>query len=374
MWPLKWKKREQEYRRQREEFFEAVKRLNRRDFLKIASLSAAVFTAKHVVPPHSFQVVDVVRADPQEKPLFRFAYISDTHLYERELNERFVNAALRAVRDVNALNPPPDFVIFGGDLAQLGQAKELELGKQILSELKVPVKMMVGEHDWFLDMGEKWRELFGPENYSFDHKGVHFIVLMSVHEKDFWTARGMTPMERMLTVAQLDNPLQSPFEVGEAGREWLRRDLAKVSKDTPIIIFSHSPLYKYYRPWNFWTEDAEEIHKMLAPFKSVTVIHGHTHQLLTNRIQNIHFHGMLATAWPWPYAPEGLPKLTVPMNRPDPFDEADGTGWGTVDVHRDGYVDKHYNLWSRNPITVAKAYLESWGKEAIPPAPELPPY
>ena len=43
-------------------------------------------------------------------------------------------------------------------------------------------------------------------------------------------------------------------------------------------------------------------------FESVTVIHGHTHQLLTNRIGNIHFHGMLSTAWPWPYAPEGLPE------------------------------------------------------------------
>jgi hypothetical protein len=53
--------------------------------------------------------------------------------------------------------------------------------------------MMVGEHDWFFDMGHRWNELFGPENYSFDHKGVHFVVLMSVHEKDFWTARNMTP-------------------------------------------------------------------------------------------------------------------------------------------------------------------------------------
>ena len=59
-------------------------------------------------------------------------------------------------------------------------------------------------------------------------------------------------------------------------------------------------------------------------FPNVTVIHGHTHQLLTNRIGNIHFHGMLSTAWPWPYAPEGLPKLTIQMNRPDPFDPNDG--------------------------------------------------
>lgn len=374
MWPLKWKQREQRYRQERADFFAAVKRLDRRAFLKVASMAAAVTTAKTVLPPHSFQLIDVVRASEDEKPLFRFAYISDTHLYERRLNERFVKAAMRAVEDVNALDPQPDFVLFGGDLAQLGQPQELELGKQILSELKAPVKMMVGEHDWFLDMGEKWQELFGPPNYSFDHKGVHFIVLMSVNEKDFWTARNMTPMERMKTVAGLDNPIQSRFEVGPEGRQWLKRDLAKVSKETPIIVFSHSPLYKYYRPWNFWTEDAEAVQEILFPYRSVTVIHGHTHQLLTNRIRNIHFHGMLSTAWPWPYAPEGLPKLTVQMDRADPFDEADGTGDGTVDVYKSGYVDKHYNLWSRNPITVAKAYLESWGKEARPPAPQFPSY
>lgn len=374
MWPLRWKKREEQYRQERSDFFQAVKQLDRREFIKVAGLAAAVATAKTVMPPHSFQLVDVVRAGTQEKPLFRFAYISDTHLYERELNERFVNAALRAVQDVNALDPPPDFVLFGGDLAQLGQPKELELGKQILSELKVPVKMMVGEHDWFLDMGQKWQQLFGSPNYSYDHQGVHFIVLMSVNEKDFWTERKMTPMERMLTVAGLDNPIQSRFEVGEAGREWLRQDLAKVPKTTPLVIFSHSPLYKYYRPWNFWTEDAEAVQEMLFPYRSVTVIHGHTHQMLTHRIKNIHFHGMLSTAWPWPYAPEGLPVLTVQFDRVDPFDEADGTGNGTADVLPGGYVDKHYNLWSRNPITVAKTYLESWGKESVPPAPVFPSY
>ena len=59
------------------------------------------------------------------------------------------------------IDPQPDFVLYGGDLAQLGQREELELGAQILKNLKAPVRMMVGEHDWFLDMGEKWRELFG---------------------------------------------------------------------------------------------------------------------------------------------------------------------------------------------------------------------
>ena len=124
---------------------------------------------------------------------FRFAYISDSHLYERGINDRFVRSLLKAVDDVNALDPQPDFVLYGGDLAQLGQPSELALGAQILKELRAPVRMMVGEHDWYLDMGEKWRELFGEDVYSFDHKGVHFVVLMSVVEKDFWTAHELTP-------------------------------------------------------------------------------------------------------------------------------------------------------------------------------------
>jgi 3',5'-cyclic AMP phosphodiesterase CpdA len=237
--------------------------------------------------------------------------------------------------------------------------------------VKVPVKMMVGEHDWVLDMGEKWTALFGAPTYSFDHKGVHVVVLNSVLEEDFWTARGMTPQERMGTVAGLDNGVQSRFQVGAEQRAWLEKDLANVAKDTPLLVFSHSPLYKYYRNWNFWTEDADEVQAILKHFSTVTVIHGHTHQLLTNRIGNIDFHGMLSTAWPWPYAPEGLPPLTIQMARPDPFDPNDGCGDGRVEVNADGLVDKVYDLWNRNPVKVTHVYMASGGKQAAPPAPNL---
>src|SRR5207247_11467162 len=109
-----------------------------------------------------------------------------------------------------------------------------------------------------------------------------------------------------------------------AGGARVRRKLAKVDHKTRLGDSSHPPLYEYYRPWNAWTEDAEEVQAILKPFRHVTVIHLHTRQLLTNRIDNIQFHGMLSTAWPWPYAPEGLPKLTIQMNRADPFDQFDG--------------------------------------------------
>ena len=152
------KDRFEKYLEEREAYFDRVLRLGRRDFLKASGMAAAAAASpRGKVLPHSFQPVDVVHADAPEKS-FRFAYISDSHLYEKTLNERFVRSILKAVDDVNAMDPQPDFVLYGGDLAQLGQPKELEEGAQILKALKAPVRMMVGEHDWYLDMGEQWRK------------------------------------------------------------------------------------------------------------------------------------------------------------------------------------------------------------------------
>jgi hypothetical protein len=217
--------------------------------------------------------------------------------------------------------------------------------------------MMVGEHDWYLDMGEKWKSMFGADRYSFDHKGVHFIVLNSVVEKDFWTAAGYTPEQRMLEMAGLDNPNGSPFMVGEKQRAWLKNDLDKVSKDTPLIIFSHSPLQKIYKGWNFWTDDAEQVQELLQPFKTVNVIYGHVHQIQYNQIGNIAFNAVMATAWPWPYpdtyaqAGAHVPVLTVPMNRADPFFERDATGWQMIDVNS-GRVTARYQLWDNQERVV----------------------
>ncbi len=236
---------ETKYMEDRDKVLRGMRRLDRRTFLKVLTASAGAVMAKGLMPPHTFQLVNVAEAALDKNasatgapgtPPFTFAYISDTHMYTRTLNQRFVKGAVRAVEDVNALDPQPDFVLFGGDLAQLGRPDELQQGKEILSMLKAPVKIMVGEHDWFYDLGDKWQELFGPPTYSFDWKGVHVIVLMSVYEKDFWTARKLTPAERMQIVAGLDNGIQSRFEVGEPQRAWLKKDLAKVPATTPLPL------------------------------------------------------------------------------------------------------------------------------------------
>jgi 3',5'-cyclic-AMP phosphodiesterase len=331
---------------------ESISGFSRREFLKTAIATGVIATGAGCLLNHSQTTAQQVEIK-QGTEEFTFAYISDSHLLDRGREHRFAKALIRAVDDVNAMDPKPDFVLYGGDLAQLGLKEELSLGKDIISGVKHKLYMMVGEHDWYFDMGEVWREYFGKPSYSFDHKGIHFIILNSVVVEDYWSESKMTQMERMLFMAQLDNPKGRPFTVGEEQLKWLGDDLSTVDKNTPIVVFSHSPLYKLYKAWNFWTDDAEEVQKLLSSFNTVTVIHGHTHQVLTNKIGNVTFHGMLSTAWPWPYAPEGMPKLTVQMDRPDPFDQYDGTGWGKVDTLSGGNVNKNYNLWGRNPMLVS---------------------
>jgi Icc protein len=325
----------------------------RRDFLK----GAGVFAAASALP---LSLVKLAFADPEQD--FTFAYISDAHIQHIE-GTKFVHnwdrGLIRAVAETNLLTPKPDFVMFGGDLAQLGAGPELDHGAEMLSKLRYPLHCVMGEHDYYLDLGEYWSKLFGPHHYSFDHKGVHFVVLNSVLTYDEWTYnRWPTAEERMVQMAGLDNPNGSPFMVGEKQREWLKKDLDGVAKTTPVVVFSHSPLQKIYKGWNFWTEDAEEVQAILAPFDKVNVIYGHVHQIQYNQIGTIAFNSVMATAWPWPYpesyaqAQPAMPVLTVPMNRANPFFERDATGWQFVDMNS-GRVSMDFNLYNNTNRVVA---------------------
>jgi 3',5'-cyclic-AMP phosphodiesterase len=327
--------------------------INRRNFLK----GAGALAAGSVLP------MSLVRLSFAESNSdFTFAYISDSHIQQVKGNQfvrNFDRGLIRAVAECNMMDPRPDFVIYGGDLAQLGSKPEIDHGLEILSALRDKTYYVMGEHDYYLDLGEYWRSKLGPDHYSFDHKGVHFVVLNSILTFDDWTfKRWPTGEERMRQMAGLDNPNGSPFMVGDKQREWLKTDLDKVDKATPVVVLSHSPIQKIYKGWNFWTDDAEQVQELLKPFNKVTVLYGHVHQIQYNQIGNISFHSAMATAWPWPYpvtyaqAQQHMPVLTVPMNRADPFFERDATGWQFVDINS-GNVAAHYQLPENTRRTVA---------------------
>ncbi|WP_241777876.1 hypothetical protein [Streptomyces sp. CT34] len=91
--------------------------------------------------------------------------------------------------------------------------------------------------------------------------------------------------------------------VGHLGGEqidFVRKDVAGLSSDTPIVVFSHIPLFAMYPQWSWSTDDALNVIALLRRFSSVTHLNGHVHQLFTKTDGHITFHSATTTAYPLP--------------------------------------------------------------------------
>lgn len=337
---------------------EPTTQITRRTFMQKSLIGGAVGA---VACSGWFPLINTIGvASAAVKKPFQFAWISDTHLYPRDVNDRFVEKTKRAIKEVQEMASSLDFLIFGGDLAQTADPVELDLGKELLSEITIEKLFIPGEHDWYLDLGKKWNRDFGESPWVKDHKGVRLIGLNTVGQApDYWSVKKMTPRERMGHMEALDGTVAGPWSgLGSEQLKWLQKAVADWPKKDPLIVFSHNPLYEYYPPWNFWVRDWREVHEILEGFTDVTNIHGHVHQVLYNEIGNMRSIGMLATSWPWPYAPEGVPALTKPMLRVDPGDHFDGLGWSLIAMDTNG-VDNTYKMWRKPEHIIAEASHDS---------------
>ncbi len=100
--------------------------------------------------------------------------------------------------------------------------------------------------------------------------------------------------------------------LGAEQLEWLEDDLKGRSASTPIVIFSHIPLWMIAPEWGWGTEDSAQALGYLSRFGSVTVLNGHIHQLMQKVEGNVTFHTARSTAFPQPApgtAPAPGPKL-----------------------------------------------------------------
>ncbi len=309
---------------------------NRRDFLGLtgkAGLSTFAATAVGV----NLSVVNIVSAQTGKRAVtpFSFAIIGDPHLYS-QADHVFDRQLEDAVAQVNAMTVQPDFVLVTGDVAHHGEVDQMAKGKKILSKLKAPLKSIPGEHDWYLDMGAAWKGAFGPETWSMDHKGVHVIGLNSILVPDFWTAAGLTPAQRRDWFMPLNSPVPGVWGVHAKQLEWLKKDVANIAPDVPVVIFTHSPLWDYYPRWNFQVSDSKEVRQILGKFANVMAFHGHVHHVVYNKIGNMTSIGSMSTSWPWPYPPVALPYPNVQQFRADPSNTADGMGTSSIAINTAG--------------------------------------
>lgn len=166
---------------------------------------------------------------------FSFLHASDTHLSRESLPQ------MRRFRQIVA-EQRPAFVLITGDLVRdalrVGEEEAVGYYKLFLDEIKgfpAPVFCVPGNHEHFgierhrslvspehpLYGKRMYRHFLGPNYYSFDYGGIHFIGLDTASVDDLWYYG----------------------KVDERQIEWLKGDLKRVAPTRPVVTFNHIPFF-----------------------------------------------------------------------------------------------------------------------------------
>jgi hypothetical protein len=283
------------------------KPINRRDFMRLAGLGGVVFASGLTGCATAGSGAAATGAAYDD---FYFVQLSDTHWgFEGPPNPEAKNTLKKAVAAVNGLAEQPDFVIFTGDLTHTTddpkeRRKRMAEVRDIIADLKVKtVRFIPGEHDASLDRGEAFQEFFGKTHYTFDHKGVHFIVV--------------------------DNVSDPAAAIGEEQLQWLADDLKQQPADAKIVVFTHRPLFDLAPQWDWATRDGAKAVELLMPHKNVTVFYGHIHQEHHHMTGHIAHHSAKSLIFALPVAGSQPKRTPLPWDPAQPYK---GLGFRSVEA------------------------------------------
>ena len=235
--------------------------------------------------PKSFAVSQLpFLTESQRKSIF-FAQNSDSHIgFNKEANKDVTATLQEAVGKLNALPQRPALVLHTGDITQLAKPEEFDTANEVLKGVKSDrVFYVPGEHDVATDNGASYLQRYGKGTqgggwYSFDHSGVHFVGLVNV----------------------LNLKAGGLGSLGAEQVAWFKKDVARLSSSTPLVLFAHVPLWTVYPEWGWGTDDSQQALDYVKRFGSVTVLNGHIHQIMQKVEGNVSFHTAMSTAFPQP--------------------------------------------------------------------------
>jgi Icc protein len=260
--------------------------IDRRGFLRCMAWAgtAAVWGMSGGVPK-SFAMSRLPFLSENERKSIFFAQISDSHIgFSKDANPDVTATLQEAVAKLNTLPKRPAFVLHTGDITQLAKPAEFDTASEVLKEIRSDRVLYVpGEHDVATDNGVSYLQRYGKGTqgggwHSFDHSGVHFVGLVNV----------------------LNLKAGGLGSLGPDQITWLKKDVARLSSSTPIVVFAHVPLWAVYPEWGWGTDDSEQALGLLRRFGSVTVLNGHIHQIMQKVEGRMSFHTAMSTAFPQP--------------------------------------------------------------------------
>ena len=203
----------------------------------------------------------------------------------------------KAVAKINSLNP--DFLVITGDfMNDQNSASQINEFKRITAKIKpaIPVYYSPGNHDIGLvptpESLEKYKENYGNDRFSFEHKGSSLI--------GFNTG---------LIKAKLDKPEQEQFN-------WLSKKLRKSRNSQHILLFTHYPFFNKTvdESTAYSNIDREYREKYLNLFKDsnvAAVFSGHHHNNGYATFGNVQLVTTSALGKPLGEAPSGFRIIKV---------------------------------------------------------------
>lgn len=189
---------------------------------------------------------------------FLMFQITDTHWgYKGPANPDPAAAFERAVAEIARWPTRPALVVHTGDVTHMtsdaGERKaRLEAAKALLAKLGTELLVIPGEHDAAADRGAAFQAVFGATHQARELHGVHMIAL--------------------------DNVSDPKGGLGDEQLAWLDREVSKVPKDRPLLVFTHRPLFSLAQPWDWFTQDGDRALEILDRHPMTTVFYGHIHQ------------------------------------------------------------------------------------------------
>jgi predicted MPP superfamily phosphohydrolase len=230
---------------------------------------------------------------------FSFIHASDTHI--DSLNLPRMNRFREMVDSIGV-----NFVIITGDVirdalrvSEITAANYYLMYQAEMSKFNIPVYSVPGNHELFgIERGKSmvsdqhplygkkmFQYFLGPNYYSFNYGGMHFIALDGVNYQDQWYYGGID-----------DDQLT-----------WLGQDLKHVSEKTPIITFNHIPFvsagftFQSFEPQDFYgpqlmthqdklahrhiVYNFDEVQQLLDDRPYPLALSGHYHAAQENTIQ-----------------------------------------------------------------------------------------
>lgn len=240
---------------------------------------------------------------------FCFLHLTDMHVARRRDGHL---GWLKCVEEVNALDPRPEMVLMGGDMAFDGLYNEreefedqIQLFQAGADKLAMPWHPCIGNHDLLglnsrrkvpaddPEIGAKLiMDRLGIERdyYSFDHNGWHFVVLNTQQQVETDSGPSYVP------------------RIGPEQLEWLRFDLGAAG-GKPTVVVMHIALFCHKAQIagdpdakainHMVVDDGKALREILERHGVKAVLQGHSHMIEDYRYNDIWYVTSPAVSGAW---------------------------------------------------------------------------